>query len=159
MSFWSHFSMESRPKLLISGGSFTLPPQHTLLLLSFPEFAAIPRYLLTHSVQQLSSSSSLHKTFALTICRVDPTFLLYLEKKNEFSAIFFFFSQKSSAGLKFTLSEILGWTESWTLGAECVRLWRIYKVLPSQQHSCESLLGHCWGTASLKIFVLNLLKH
>lgn len=90
MSFWSHFSMESRPKLLISGGSFTLPPQHTLLLLSFPEFAAIPRYLLTHSVQQLSSSSSLHKTFALTICRVDPAFLQYLEKKMGFLLHFFY---------------------------------------------------------------------
>lgn len=114
ISFWPHFSMESRPKLLISGGSFTLPCQHPLLLLSFPEFAAIPSYLLTHSVLQLSSSSLLPKTFALTICRVDPALLQYLEKKNGFSATFF--SQKLSAEMEFSLYEMLGLTESWDSG-------------------------------------------
>lgn len=136
ISFWPHFSMESRPKLLISGGSFTLPCQHPLLLLSFPELAAIPSYLLTHSVLQLSSSSLLPKTFALTICRVDPALLQYLEKKNVFSATFF--SQKLSAEMEFSLYEMLG---LWEVNvSDCEGFAKFY-------HHSSTAMSAFWATA------------
>lgn len=94
---------------------FHPPTQCTLLLLSCS--SPSQNLLLSPAIcwpTQFSSSSSLPKTFAVTICRVDLALLQYLEKKNYISDTIF--SQKLSAGLKFSLYEILGLTESWDSG-------------------------------------------